>query len=480
MSTAGPRARDGEPGRGLSVDVVIPYYRDQPMLDRILAALRDQVDAPRGLRVIVADDGSPTPPRLPPGVRVVRQEDRGFRASAARHLGATAGTGELLLFLDGDTVPGPRYVAELCAALDGQPDLLVVARRRYGRFRPDALPGTGTAAHPGAESATARPTELAEILPDPPWPASFYTETANLTRGPDTWRGVLSAVCGMSRRLYELAGGFDPGIVGYGGEDWDLAWRCEQAGGRLLHVPEAVAWHAGPDWSGRETDSLEEQSRKLAEKNAETARLAPLIASPVTRPAGAIFALPSIAVHLHSDAQAFSGTGTAAATCASLLNWGDVAVTVAPGGPDAAVIAELFRDDPRVSVSAGPLWETRQWKTRLWERSGSEGAGPRRRPPVLVDIHRPCALGTLGARRVRALCPPVGSLEIDDDDGRTLATVRTSRAVAREWEWGDRAPGPVAVTASGLAGAGRGGPGFEKVSDREGAGIRLERVLGGW
>ena len=452
----------GAPVRG-GIDVVIPYYRDQHMLDRILAALRGQAGLGDevALRVIVADDGSPTPPTVPAEVTVVRQDDRGFRASAARHLGAQAGDGEVLLFLDGDTVPGPGYVAAMCEALEGRPDLLVVGRRRYGRF---------------PESATA--VEPAEVLPDPEWPAAYYAETADLTRGEDLWRGVLSAVCGLHRRLYDLAGGFDPEIVGYGGEDWDLAWRCEQAGGRLLYVPDAVAWHDGPDWSGRadagersetgltgaggeRADGEREAAAHLAEKNAETARLAPLIASPLTRPAGGIYSLPSIAVHVHAADPAFSGTGAAAATCASLLTWGDVAVTVDPATSDAAVIAELFADDPRVDLRPCSPW----WLP------GTPGAGPRRRPPVLVDIHRPCALGALDTRRLRALCPPEVSVTLDDDEGRTLAHLRSSRALAREQEWGERPPAARSIAASGVGVHGLGA---------DGDGVRLERIIAGW
>ncbi|UVE93867.1 glycosyltransferase family 2 protein [Dietzia sp. B32] len=441
----------------ISVDVVIPYYRDQAMLDRILAALRHQTGldgrasggaahtapgAACAVRVIVADDGSPTPPVVPPEVTVVTQDDRGFRASAARHLGACAGDGDLLLFLDGDTVPGPGYVAAICAALEGDPDLLVVGRRRYGRFAPTT---------PGAEPGI----EPVEILPDPAWPASFYDETADLTRGDDLWRGVLSAACGLHRRLYELAGGFDPDIVGYGGEDWDLAWRCEQAGGRLRHLPDAVAWHDGPDWAGRA------DARQLAQKNAESALLAGLIASPLTRPAGGIFGLPSIAVHIHAGSPEFAGTGSAAATCISLLSWADVAVTVDPATSDAAVIAELFAADPRVTLGPrGPWW-----------RPGTSGQGPRRRPPVLVDILRPCALGELDARRLRALCPPMGSVGLDDDEGYRLAEIRSSRALAREQEWGDHPPETTAIAAS---------HGGVRVVDEDGTGVRLERVLGGW
>lgn len=460
-----------------TVDVVIPYYRNQPGLDRILAALRSQSGLERtGLagppRIIVADDGSPTPPRVPSEVTVVHQADEGFRASAARHLGARAGSGDILLFLDGDTVPGPGYIAAMCAALAGRPDLLAVGRRRYARV-------TG-----GPEGP-----DPADILPDPPWPASFYAETENLTSGDDLWRGVISAVFGLHRRLYDLAGGFDPDIVGYGGEDWDLAWRCEQAGGRLLHVPDAVGWHDGPDWSGRSTDGG--IAEKTAAKNVETARLAPLIASPLTRPAAGIFALPMIAVHVHAGGPAFTGSGATAATVASLLSWHDVAVTVDPGTPDADLIAELFSADPRVSVggdadadaSAGADADAGTGTGAdadagvgsgphgRWERWAGQGEGPRRRPPILVDIHHPCALEDLDARRLRALCPPVGATTLEDARGRPLATVRSARAAARDQEWGDRPPGtaPIAGATVGIAPLGE-----------PGQAIQLERILGGW
>lgn len=428
-------------GDPMSVDVVIPYYRDQRMLDRIVAALARQTGLARPPRVIVADDGSPTPPTVPPEVTVVRQDDRGFRASAARHLGASAGDGEVILFLDGDTVPAPGYVAALLAALDQSPDLLVVGRRRYGRF------------------AAADVSEPIEVLPDPSWPASFYAGTDDLTRDDGgwragLWRGVLSAVCGLHRRLYDLAGGFDPRIVGYGGEDWDLAWRCEQVGGRLRYVPGAVAWHDGPDWSGRGEDD----PGHVAQKNAETARLARLIVSPLTRPSGGIFEVPLVAVHVHAGER---GSGADAAACASLVRWGDVSVTVDPASSDAAEIAELFGADPRVRLAARPGW---------WEPA-SQGAGPRRRPEVLIDLLRPCALGALDPGRLRALCPPVGMLTLDDDEGRVLARIRTSRALAREHLWGDRPGEPVVIHAADL--------GVTRFSADD-AGVRLERILGGW
>ena len=77
-----------------AVSVVVPYYRAQADLDRLTAALAAQRGLTGGLQLVVADDGSPVPPRVDPGlpfdVVTVRQPDRGFRASAARALGAEA------------------------------------------------------------------------------------------------------------------------------------------------------------------------------------------------------------------------------------------------------------------------------------------------------------------------------------------------------------------------------------------------------
>lgn len=84
-----------------AVSVVVPYYRDQRLLDLVLARLSCQTGVVGGLEV-VADDGSPQPPGVGAGpgvdvdrgpgavrsVRVVGQPRDGFRAAAARNLGA--------------------------------------------------------------------------------------------------------------------------------------------------------------------------------------------------------------------------------------------------------------------------------------------------------------------------------------------------------------------------------------------------------
>ena len=100
------------------VSVVIPHYRSPRSLALVLTALELQDHPLDRLEVVVADDGSPEPPEpgdRPYAMGVVRQEDLGFRGAAARNLGARASHGQLLLFLDQDTVPEPSYVRLMAA-----------------------------------------------------------------------------------------------------------------------------------------------------------------------------------------------------------------------------------------------------------------------------------------------------------------------------------------------------------------------------
>ena len=114
------------------VSVVIPHYRSPRSLALVLTALELQDHPMDRLEVVVADDGSPEAPDpgdRPYDVRVVRQEDLGFRGAAARNLGARASQGPVLLFLDQDTVPEPSYVRLMAAALTGS--VLAVGHRRH-------------------------------------------------------------------------------------------------------------------------------------------------------------------------------------------------------------------------------------------------------------------------------------------------------------------------------------------------------------
>ena len=261
-----------EPVEPPLVTVIVAYFNAQLQLDRLLAALSIQSHPLDRLEVIVADDGSAQAPRLDGvdhlDVRVVRQPDLGFRAGAARNLAARAARGDVLAFIDVDTVPEPDYLHQLVRLPALTPDALVTGRRRHADFT-------------GWTSARTRRWLLGDApgpveLTEPPWLIDEHRRSADLLHLHQmSYRFVISAVLCCSRILFEELGGFDETLTQYGGEDWELAHRALCAGAVLAHVPAATAWHDGPDWSERGDD----ESRRR-EKNVETAALAALIPAP--------------------------------------------------------------------------------------------------------------------------------------------------------------------------------------------------------
>ncbi|WP_431473879.1 glycosyltransferase family 2 protein [Ornithinimicrobium sp. W1665] len=114
-------------------------------------------------------------------------------------------------------------------------------------------------------------------------------------------------------------------MKGYGGEDWELAWRAWLAGADLAHVPDAVAWHDGPDLKGREGEEAEQLART---KNAETTRLAPLLPHPLVRGRGWTHPCPDVVALV--DAAGWT-PGQVEVVVETLLDHGDVGVWVRGG-----------------------------------------------------------------------------------------------------------------------------------------------------
>lgn len=386
--------------RPAPVAVVIPHYQQPAQLALVLRALELQ-DYPReSMEVVVADDGSATPPDItasPLHISVVRQDDRGFRAAAARNLGAAATSAELLCFLDADTVPEPGYLRGITQLPSVVPDAVVVGRRRHADltgWTPDMLRSWWSGRH------------TPPMLDEPGWLADAYGASADLLHiDHRSYRYVISAVMCCSRELFDDIGGMDESFCDYGGEDWEFAHRAMVNGAVLHHARGAVAWHDGPDWGDRVVPN------RVAVKNAEALAMARLIPDPEARRWGLRYEIPFAAIEVEVDSHS---PGSLTQTLGCFLHE-DVAIWLC-GTSATELLAALRIDDPRVRVGPVP-------------------AAIRQRCPVVAKVTGRPVLSAAAFTDLLHRCGRPGVREVRASTTGAAIVIRASWAANRLRRW---------------------------------------------
>jgi len=253
------------------ISLVVTTYNRADALRAVLVGLAAQRD--RGFEVLVADDGSRADTRAlvetfaaaaPVPVRHVFQEDRGFRAGAARNRATAAAEGAYVIFLDGDCIPRPHFIE---------------------RHRELAEPGWMVAGNRVLLTEPFTRLALAEQLPlhdwaDAQWRAARERGDINrmlplrdLPLGPlrklaaKRWQRVRTCNLGIWRDDLRTVNGFDEVFEGWGYEDSDLAVRLISAGVRRKEGAYATGvlhlWHRENDRraEGRNWDRLQQRIR---------------------------------------------------------------------------------------------------------------------------------------------------------------------------------------------------------------------------
>lgn len=221
--------------------------------------------------LIVADDGSTEETRhvvddyaarAPFSVKHVWQEDRGFRAGAARNRALTHTDAQYVIFSDGDCVPPPSYVARHVALaepgwfLSGSRILLSEDFTR--RVLASKVP---------VHRWSAAQWLLAWLRRDVNRALPLLTRDARAPfrkHAPQRWEGVKTCNFSAWREDLARANGFDERYAGWGLEDSDLVIRLLHAGVKhksaRFAAPVFHLWH-------RENDrtQLPENRRRLDE-----------------------------------------------------------------------------------------------------------------------------------------------------------------------------------------------------------------------
>jgi glycosyltransferase involved in cell wall biosynthesis len=239
------------------ISLVVSTYNRPDALGACLRSLARQTD--RNFEIVVADDGSGPQARelikswnskVDVPLRHVWQEDRGFRLAEIRNRAIAASTGGYLIFLDGDCIARPAFVAAHRSLAEpghfvGGNRVLLSQKLTEDIVANDREPenwSVGTWAIMRARGDVNRLMPLMS-LPLGPLRKRLATE----------WEGVRGGNFAFFRHDLDRVDGFETAFVGWGLEDSDIVIRMIRAGvarkdGRfatgVLHL-----WHPEADRS---------------------------------------------------------------------------------------------------------------------------------------------------------------------------------------------------------------------------------------
>jgi len=250
------------------ISIIVTTYNREDALEAVLRSLARQTD--QNFEVIVADDGSkPATAKLVESWKAkighhlehVWHEDRGFRAAEIRNRAILASRGDYIVFLDGDCIARPefvathRHLAERGWFVTGN-RILLSRELTTNVLQQKLMPETWSFADWLAQRLRGGVNRLAALLRLPIGPLRRLRQRA--------WRGARSCNLAIWRSDLDRVDGFDAGYSGWGKEDSDIIVRLLHAGVRrkdgvfatgVLHL-----WHAEADRS-----ALPENERKLCD-----------------------------------------------------------------------------------------------------------------------------------------------------------------------------------------------------------------------
>jgi glycosyltransferase involved in cell wall biosynthesis len=258
-----PRVRDNDYGvlhpptlgawePRLSVSVVIPAYRAQDKLDLTLAALMAQTYPARLLEVVIADDGSDPPLRLPEirpeHTRIVPSLPGGWGCGHAYRSGVLAADGDVIVRLDADMVTFHDHVEAQVRWHHLADHLVLVGHKRFADYRTGMLTPHkvyDTVARGDAE-------KLFDIDQSKGHPFEAFIDKTDRLRaaGWHASRIFTGATASYRRDFYHRAGGVDSDMIL--GEDIEFGYRLGQAGAVFIPELASSSWHLG--WSTTMTD----------------------------------------------------------------------------------------------------------------------------------------------------------------------------------------------------------------------------------
>ena len=216
----------------MNCSLIITTYNRPDALALVLQSVMHQSTLP--VEIILADDGSGDETRLvidnfrkqcPVPVVHAWQEDRGFRAARVRNLAASKTISDYLIFLDGDMIMHPAFIASHLhfakegfflhgkrAMLNGRLTQSFIRKKRF-RISP-FTPGISL------------------------WKYAFHSDLLSraFTYESTDWYDTQSANFSVWKKDFVNVNGFNEEFEGWGREDSELALRLIRSGLKKMEI----------------------------------------------------------------------------------------------------------------------------------------------------------------------------------------------------------------------------------------------------
>ncbi|NUQ86982.1 MAG: glycosyltransferase family 2 protein [Glycomyces artemisiae] len=229
----------------LAVSVVIPAYGAQEKLDLTLAALAAQTYPAELTEVVVVDDNSSPPLRLPElrpeHTRLVTTTPDSWGSAHGVNTGVAHADGQVVLRLDSDMVAYRDHVEQQMRWHHTADYLAVLGHKRFTAWEPGRL--TPEQVH---EKVLVGEGEALFAIEDSTshWIETVIADTDGLTaHHPTNYRVFIGATGSLHRDFFKTVGGLDTDLRL--GSDTEFAYRLAQAGAVFVPETRSSAWHLG-------------------------------------------------------------------------------------------------------------------------------------------------------------------------------------------------------------------------------------------
>jgi glycosyltransferase involved in cell wall biosynthesis len=214
------------------ISVIVPTHNRKEILKRTISSLLQQSLSPEDYQIVVIDDGSTDGTGEMMGLNFKKElDDRICYLSqpnqgpnGARNLGIASASGDILLFINDDTIPDDR--------------LLELHQNEHATYPEDPVSILGQVMWSNQQSVT----PLMKWL-DHGGPLFSFYKISGHREVP--WHFFVTSNVSVKKKFLSVIGPFDEDFR-EAHDDTEFAWRAKRYGMRLIYCEDALTFHVHP------------------------------------------------------------------------------------------------------------------------------------------------------------------------------------------------------------------------------------------